>query len=127
MVVIPEISGGGHFHDLAAHQFDYLEYLLGPIKQAKGFSLNQTGHYPADDMVTATFLFESGVAGTGSWCFSVPESEKVDTTVILARKENLLSHFLITSIFISIKVTAVSSTSISRIPKIFNNHSYNHC
>jgi len=91
--VIPEISGGGHFHDLAAHQFDYLEYLLGPIKQAKGFSLNQTGHYPADDMVTATFLFESGVAGTGSWCFSVPESEKVDTTVILGSEGKLTFSF----------------------------------
>jgi predicted dehydrogenase len=70
--VFPEISGGGHFHDLAAHQFDYLEY-----------SLNQTGNYPADDIVTATFLFESGVAGTGSWCFTIPENLKNDTTVIV--------------------------------------------
>jgi predicted dehydrogenase len=81
--VFPEISGGGHFHDLAAHQFDYLEYLLGPVKEAKGFSLNQTGNYPADDIVTATFLFESGVAGTGSWCFTIPENLKNDTTVIV--------------------------------------------
>jgi len=91
--VIPEISGGGHFHDLAAHQFDYLEYLLGPIKEAKGFSLNQTGHYPADDITTATFLFESGVAGTGSWCFSVPESEKTDTTVIIGSEGKLTFSF----------------------------------
>jgi predicted dehydrogenase len=81
--VFPEISGGGHFHDLAAHQFDYLEYLLGPVKEAKGFSLNQTGNYSADDIVTATFLFESGVAGTGSWCFTIPENLKNDTTVIV--------------------------------------------
>ena len=81
--VFPEISGGGHFHDLAAHQFDYLEYLLGPVKEAKGFSLNQTGNYPADDIVTATFLFESGISGTGSWCFTVPENLKNDTTVIV--------------------------------------------
>lgn len=81
--VFPEISGGGHFHDLAAHQFDYLEYLLGPVKEAKGFSLNQTGNYPADDIVTATFLFESGISGTGSWCFTIPENLKNDTTVIV--------------------------------------------
>ncbi len=91
--VYPEISGGGHFHDLAAHQFDYLEYLLGPIKEAKGISLNQTGHYPADDMVTATFLFESGVAGTGSWCFSVPESEKSDTAIIIGSEGKLTFSF----------------------------------
>ena len=93
--VIPEISGGGHFHDLAAHQFDFLEYLLGPIKEAKGVSLNQTGHYPADDITTATFLFESGVAGTGSWCFSVPESEKSDTTVIIGSEGKLTFSFFV--------------------------------
>jgi predicted dehydrogenase len=91
--VFPEISGGGHFHDLAAHQFDYLEFLLGPIKSAKGFSLNQTSHYPADDITTATFLFESGVAGTGSWCFSVPESEKCDTAVIIGSEGKLTFSF----------------------------------
>ena len=26
--VNPSISGGGHFHDLAAHQLDYLEYVF---------------------------------------------------------------------------------------------------
>ena len=91
--VFPAISGGGHFHDLAAHQFDYLEYLLGPIKEAKGISLNQTGHYPADDMVTATFLFESGVTGTGSWCFSVHENLKSDTTVIIGSAGKMTFSF----------------------------------
>ena len=91
--VFPEISGGGHFHDLAAHQFDYLEFLLGPIKKAKGFSLNQTGNYPADDIVTATFLFESGVVGTGSWCFTVPENMKTDVTVIIGSEGKITFSF----------------------------------
>jgi predicted dehydrogenase len=91
--VFPEISGGGHFHDLAAHEFDYLEYLLGPIKEAKGISINQTRNYPADDMVTATFLFESGVAGTGSWCFSVPENLKKDTAVIIGSEGKITFSF----------------------------------
>ncbi len=91
--VNPEISGGGHFHDLAAHQFDYLEYLLGPIKEAKGISLNQTELYPADDITTATFLFESGVAGTGSWCFTVPENLKDDTTVIIGSEGKIMFSF----------------------------------
>ncbi|MBD3276277.1 MAG: gfo/Idh/MocA family oxidoreductase, partial [Candidatus Marinimicrobia bacterium] len=29
--VLPEISGGGHFFDLAPHQLDYLDYVFGPI------------------------------------------------------------------------------------------------
>ncbi len=91
--VLPEISGGGHFHDMAAHEFDYLEYLLGPIKEAKGISINQTGHYPADDMVAATFLFESGIAGTGSWCFSVPENLKTDTAVIIGSEGKITFSF----------------------------------
>jgi len=99
--VFPEISGGGHFHDLAAHQFDYLEFLLGPIKMAKGIALNQSGYYPAADMVTATFLFESGVAGTGSWCFSVPEHLKTDTTIIIGTEGKItFSFFDNTNIFV---------------------------
>ena len=34
--VNPAISGGGYFHDLASHQFDFLDFLLGPIKNAVG-------------------------------------------------------------------------------------------
>jgi predicted dehydrogenase len=91
--VIPEISGGGYFHDLASHQFDYLEYLLGPIKEAKGITLNQTRYYPADDLTTATFLFESGIAGTGSWCFSVPENQRADTTLIIGSEGKITFSF----------------------------------
>jgi predicted dehydrogenase len=32
--VIPEVAGGGHFFDLASHQLDYLDYILGPAKGA---------------------------------------------------------------------------------------------
>lgn len=99
--VFPEISGGGHFHDLAAHQFDYLEFLLGPVKQAKGISINQAGLYPADDMVTATFLFESGITGTGSWCFTVPERLKADITTIIGSEGKItFSFFENTDIFV---------------------------
>ncbi len=91
--VFPEISGGGHFHDLASHQFDYLEFLLGPVKEAGGISINQTGYYHAVDMVAAAFLFESGVAGTGSWCFSVPEHFKNDSTVIIGSEGKITFSF----------------------------------
>ena len=36
-----------------------------------------SGFYAAEDTVSATFSFESGVMGTGSWCFIVsPEAEE---------------------------------------------------
>ncbi|MEO6960760.1 MAG: Gfo/Idh/MocA family oxidoreductase [Puia sp.] len=80
--VFPEISGGGHFHDLASHQFDFLEYAFGPLKHAEGISRNQAGLYPADDCVMANFEFESGVLGNGSWCFTINKEQKIDETQI---------------------------------------------
>ena len=87
--VDPLISGGGHFHDLASHQLDYLLYLLGPVKNVKGISLNQAGLYKADDLTTALMEFESGVVFTGSWCFTVPENQAIDQTEIIGSKGKL--------------------------------------
>jgi predicted dehydrogenase len=81
--VFPEISGGGHFHDLASHQFDMLEFLLGNIKQAKGIARNQAHLYKADDIVTANFEFENGVLGTGNWCFTVNKEQRTDEGQII--------------------------------------------
>jgi predicted dehydrogenase len=91
--VDPTISGGGHFHDLASHQIDFLEYALGPIKEAHGVSVNQSGLYPTADAVTAAFLFESGVIGTGSWCFTVPERQAADVTEIIGSKGRISFSF----------------------------------
>lgn len=91
--VNPSISGGGHFHDLAAHQMDYLEYVFGPIKTVKGVATNQAGLYDTDDAVSAAFQFESGVMGTGSWCFSVPEKQTMDVTEIVGSKGRISFSF----------------------------------
>ena len=58
--VKPEISGVGLFHDLAPHQLDILDFILGPITSATGQVTNQAGLYEAEDLVTAQFRFESG-------------------------------------------------------------------
>jgi predicted dehydrogenase len=91
--VYPEISGGGHFHDLASHQFDFLEFLLGPIRTATGTAGNQAGLYPADDIVTAAFAFESGVRGAGSWCFTAPADQQVEQTVLLGSRGKITFSF----------------------------------
>jgi len=71
--VIPEISGAGKFFDLASHTLDALDYILGPIVDASGHNSNQAGLYTAEDIVTASFKFASGVQGIGAWCFSAFE------------------------------------------------------
>jgi predicted dehydrogenase len=80
--VFPEISGAGHFYDLASHQLDYLDFLFGPVTESLGIAVNQAGLYPAEDTVTAVFHFQNGVAGTGSWCFIVDKSGETDVIEI---------------------------------------------
>jgi predicted dehydrogenase len=81
--VIPEIAGGGYFYDLASHQFDFLDYILGPIKDVYGHAANQANLYEAEDIVTASFQFESGIPGTGTWCFTIDEKLRTDKTEII--------------------------------------------
>lgn len=82
--VQPELSGGGLFFDLASHTLDILDFFLGPIKEANGIASNQAGLYRAEDIVTGTYQFESGIHGIGSWCFSA--FENVDVNEIIGSK-----------------------------------------
>ncbi|MFN8347401.1 MAG: Gfo/Idh/MocA family oxidoreductase [Spirosomataceae bacterium] len=91
--VDPKISGGGHFHDLASHQFDFLEYALGPIKNAQGMARNQAGLYAADDIVVANFEFESGVVGTGSWCYTLNKEQRLDESQLIGSKGKITFSF----------------------------------
>jgi predicted dehydrogenase len=77
----PGIAGGGLFFDLASHTLDLMDFLLGPIKSVEGFASNQAGHYSAEDIVTGTYVFQSGVHGVGSWCFSAFEDVDVNEIV----------------------------------------------
>jgi predicted dehydrogenase len=81
--VIPEISGGGYFVDLASHQLDLLDYLLGPIAEASGHKNNQAGWYPAEDAVSARFRFINGILGNGLWCFTISGANQLDRMEII--------------------------------------------
>jgi predicted dehydrogenase len=84
--VIPEIAGAGIFFDLASHTLDYLDQFLGPIREVAGFAGSQAGRYPAEDTVAGSFVFESGVHGTGVWCFDAYTDEDVTEIVGTAGK-----------------------------------------
>ena len=78
----PEVAGGGYFYDLASHQLDYLDFLFGPIIRANGMAKSMARGYQAEDTTLGTFEFETGVMGTGTWCFvASPESEIEETTI----------------------------------------------
>ena len=81
--VLPVISGGGYFYDLAPHQLDLLQDMFGVILHAKGYTSNRGGLYKVEDTLSACFQFESGLPGSGSWCFVAHESATEDRIEII--------------------------------------------
>lgn len=81
-----DIAGGGYFYDLAPHQIDLLQEILGPIVYAKGYSANRGGLYQTEDSVSAAFQFADGLPGSGSWCFVAHESARKDCIEIVGEK-----------------------------------------
>ena len=84
--VQPDIAGGGYFYDLAPHQLDLLQEMFGCILEAEGYKSNRGGLYQAEDTISACFKFESGLPGSGSWCFVAHESAKEDRIEIIGDK-----------------------------------------
>ena len=84
--VIPEIAGGGYFYDLAPHQLDLLQEMFGVIVEANGICANRANLYKVEDSVSACFRFESGLPGSGSWCFVAHESAKEDRIEVIGDK-----------------------------------------
>ena len=84
--VQPDIAGGGYFYDLASHQLDILQDIFGCILEAEGFKSNRAGLYKAEDTVSACFQFDSGLVGSGSWCFVAHSSAKEDRIEVIGDK-----------------------------------------
>ncbi len=84
--VIPEISGAGHFFDLASHQLDYLDFLFGPVRKVSSVVVNQAKNYRAEDFVSAGFLFDDNIAATGIWSFSVSPEGNRDSFEVVGEK-----------------------------------------
>jgi predicted dehydrogenase len=75
------LSAGGYFFDAACHTLDYLDFLLGPIVEANGFATNHSSERAHEDTVAASYRFESGVTGSGTWCFDADVD--VDATTVV--------------------------------------------
>jgi predicted dehydrogenase len=63
---------------------DLIQFYLGPIRSAKGYASNQADLYAVPDIVSSTFIFDSGIHGIGAWGFST--HERVDRTEIVGSK-----------------------------------------
>lgn len=70
-----EIAPGGYFDDLASHGLDLFHFLLGEVREASGFFTNQQGLYTSPDAVSGSWVYRSGVTGSGNWNFGSSGSE----------------------------------------------------
>ena len=83
----PSVSRGGLFFDGDCHALDVLDLLFGPVAEVNAVVGNRGGTYDAVDTVCADLRFESGVLGSGFWCYAADEGS--DTTVIYGSKGRL--------------------------------------
>lgn len=79
--VDPALSGGGLFFEGACHTIDFLDYLFGGIVDVGGFSGNQAGGYAGEDVVAASYRFDSGVLGSGIWTYAAGDSYEMNEVV----------------------------------------------
>jgi len=111
--VKPDIAGGGYFYDMAPHQFDFLQSVYGVITEARGICSNRGGLYEAEDTVCASFVFEDGLPGSGSWCFAAHEAAREDRVEIIGDKGMLCFSVFD---FQPIKVHTSGGTEVFDIP-----------
>jgi len=83
---IPEISGGGYFHDMGCHGLDIIFFMFGDPVQVKGQSLNRGGLYEADDTVGAVITLPGEIILSGSWSFITPKALTKDCVEITGEK-----------------------------------------
>ena len=88
-------SGTQALEILRNDQIDLLQQYFGPIIEAKGYKDNRGGLYEAEDTVSACFRFDSGLPGSGSWCFVAHESAREDRIEIIGDR-GLLSFSVFT-------------------------------
>ncbi len=81
--VVPDLSGGGLFYDLAPHQLDILIQIFGDVIESFGFAENQAGLYNAEDAVSGVVKFNNNILFIGNWNFSMPDFLKEDSCEII--------------------------------------------
>ncbi len=76
--VIPEISGGGYFHDMGCHALDILFYIFGNPLRVDGVTMNKGGIYDAPDTTIAMLTLPGDLPLSGCWSFVTPEPFQKD-------------------------------------------------
>lgn len=113
--VIPSLSGGGYFYDLAPHQLDILIYIFGDPQHKQGLSINQSLHYGAEDAVSGSVNFKNDIQFQGSWNFNVADSIKEDSCKIIGERGHI--EFAIFGNKINVVLSATEEVFIFQHPQ----------
>ena len=84
--VVPELSGGGLFYDLAPHQLDIIQYIFGEANSYAGISANQSKKNEVEDAVSGIMKLNNDILFQGTWNFNMPSMLKEDSCQIIGEK-----------------------------------------
>ncbi len=85
--VLPEISGGGYFHDMGCHALDIVFDIFGDPLAVEGKSRNLGGLYEADDTIDALISLPGDLALKANWSFVSREGS--DRVEVFGKKGSL--------------------------------------
>ncbi len=87
------ITAGREMYNLACHQLDLVDYLLGPIAAVSSQSPLFQGDYRTSETLTAVLRLASGLPGLGVWCFSGPQKSQSDIIEIVGTRGRIQCGF----------------------------------
>ena len=87
--LVPEISGGGYFYDLAPHQIDLMYYFFGAFDNVSGFAY--VNENMVEETVNGIMHFENKVQLRAVWNFTAPEGFQKEECVIYGSQGSI--HF----------------------------------
>jgi len=91
--VIPEISGGGIFHDLSPHQLDLMIFFFGEPSSINGTSSRRLADAGCDDCVAGQMSFGEDTVFQGYWDFASQDGTIVDSCEIICDQGSLRFSF----------------------------------
>jgi predicted dehydrogenase len=87
--VIPEISGGGYFHDVGCHALDILFYIFGNPVRVMGTKTSVAGLYEPEDTVSAILHLPGDLVVTSGWSFVTPDEYQKDLVEVTGEQGKL--------------------------------------
>lgn len=91
--LIPKISGGGYFYDIAPHQIDLMYHYFGEFDSVTGFSSTDNGKELVENIVNGIISFKNGMQFRGIWNFTASSENKKEECIIYGTNGSIRFSF----------------------------------